>query len=145
MNRNDISLSEEQSNFCRSMTFLFWWKKPENLVSHPHRTLAGVMDRGGIGEWAEMERIFPPEFIIQSIESAICGEFHAWSWKFWRLRYGLDTNTPLPSRLPGLTPPSGDYWFKALQKKSPKKDNEYDRLKWTYIARDMEAPNVVQT
>ena len=58
--RTGIILSEEQAAFCKAMSFLFWWKEPDELVSRPHRTLAGVMDRGGVGEWVEMERLFSP-------------------------------------------------------------------------------------
>lgn len=128
MTQATINLSKEQSEFCRSMAFLFWWKKPDELVARPHRTLARVMDRGGMAEWAEMERVFPPEFIVHVIESAVCGEFHGWSWKFWRMRYGLDATAPLPSRLPGIAPPAGDYWFRKLQRSHPIKDDEYERL-----------------
>lgn len=102
------------------------------------------MDRGGVAEWAEMEKLFPPEFIIQAIESAACGEFHGWSWKFWRMRYGLDADAPLPSRLPGTPPPAGDYWFKGLQRRRPEKDAEYERLKWTFAVRGMEDLDAAQ-
>lgn len=128
-------LSKEQSDFCKAMIFLFWWKKPEELVGNPYRTLAGVMDRGSFKEWEQMEKLFPPEVIIHVLETAKCGEFHNWSWKFWRLRYELDENAPLPARMPGVAPPTGEYWFKGLQKSTSKQDDEFERLKWTYTVR----------
>lgn len=131
-------LSEEQTAFCKSMSFLFWWKKPEELARRPERTLAGVMDRGGVSEWIAMERLFSPDFIIHVLETAKWGEFHDWSWRFWRLRYGLDPHAPLPARLPGAPPPPGRAWFMALRRQKPAKDSEYERLKWTFAVRGME-------
>lgn len=140
---SNIVLSDEQSAFCKSMTFLFWWKKPFELVMRPERTLAGVMDRGGIIEWRDMERLFPPEFIVHVLETAKCGEFHGWSWKFWRLRYGLDADVPLPARMPGLPAPGGEYWFEKLQRCSIAKNEENKRFKWTFAVRGMDEPDDV--
>lgn len=142
--RTGIIISEEQAAFCKAMSFLFWWKKPDELADQPHRTLAGVMDRGGVGEWLEMERLFSRKFIIEAIESAKCGEFHGWSWKFWRLRYGLDGNAPLPARLPGGPAPDGGFWFTGLQRRKSVKNEEYERLKWTFAVRNMEEPDGAQ-
>lgn len=138
-----MDLSKEQCAFCKSVSYLFWWKRPNELVARPHRALAGVMDRGGVAEWAEMERIFPREFIVHAIETAVCGEFHGWSWKFWRMRYGLDADAPLPSRLPGTAPPAGDYWFTGLQRHKAVSDDEYERLKWTYSVRGIDVPDAI--
>lgn len=77
-------LDEGRKVFLERMIFLFWWKRPDELSGNPERTLAGVMDRGGVREWAEMESLFPRDFLIRVLESAKCGEFHDWSWKFWR-------------------------------------------------------------
>lgn len=96
------------------------------------------MDRGGIDEWIDMERLFPRKFIVEAINSAVCGEFHGWSWMFWRLRYGLDPDVPLPSRIPGAPPPSGDRWFKSLQRPEIRTDSECERLRWTFAVRGME-------
>lgn len=132
------NLNDAQIEFCKSMQRLFWWEKPEALLADPGRTLAGVMDRGDIKDWRCMERLFPASLIIETLETAKCGEFHKWSWIFWRARYGLDYNIPLPSRLPGWEPPSGDYWYKELQ--SPSEPADYDdpfvRLGWLLKLRD---------
>lgn len=133
-----MALTSEQADFCKAMAPLFWWKKPEELLERPERTLAGVMDRGDVAKWREMERKFSREIIVRALETAVCGEFHNWSWRFWRLRYGLNADAPLPARMPGMPPPTGADWFKKLQRQHPPKDynNPGERLAWLIKLRE---------
>lgn len=135
-----MELTKEQANFCKSMIFLFWWEKPEDLLKNPERILAGVMDRGGVKEWALMEKIFPSQFLVRVLDTAVCGEFHKWSWLFWRGRLKLDDTVPLPPRMPGIPSPDGELWYRNLQNKTPQIDwdNPPQRLAWTKRLRNRE-------
>lgn len=120
-----MNFTDEQLHFLESLAPLFWWLSPEEIIDDLQHTLAGIMDRGSMSQWADMEKLFSPETIIRAIENARSGDFHSWSWRFWRARYGLDPGKPLPARMPGLVFPSGTDWFKPLQKQI-----EHERLDW---------------
>ena len=129
--RESMQLNQEQKEFLESLQGLFWWKLPQELTDNPLRTLAGVMDRGSMVQWRDMENLFDSETIADVLETAKCGEFHGWSWTFWRGRYNLP-DKPLPSRLPGMCPPSGEAWNKEFQKRQEKfdYDDPNQRLAW---------------
>lgn len=74
-----------------------WWKTPEEALAYPQKILAQVMNIGVLEDMGKLLDFFPPEPLIEILNSAEAGQFNERSWCFWHNKFSLEA-PPMPSR-----------------------------------------------
>lgn len=97
LQETDLRLSASQLKELKSMAGYVWWESPEQVLKHPDKLLAQIMDRGTLEDLLQMEKIVSREVLVYVLTNATAGQFCEMSWNFWHYR--------LTDVLPGQVPP----------------------------------------
>ena len=75
-----------------------WWDTIDWAYAHPDTLLANIMD---LGNWDDIQilRNQVGDVVLKTVLlHAAAGCFHARSWDYWHVKFGINPIPPLPKR-----------------------------------------------
>jgi hypothetical protein len=95
-------MNEAQKAFLLDMAKRYiWWKTPNEVILHPQRVLAQVMNLGVWGDLCKLDALFSEQELLDVLKRAEAGWLNERSWYFWHccLMFGEEV-PPMPGRAP---------------------------------------------
>ena len=90
--------SSGNAELKRIASYVCWWQSPEQTLGNQRHFLNQAMVYGLHNDSLLVERIYGPGAMRDAIEHAQPGLWDIASWRYWRLRLGLEPDAPLPVR-----------------------------------------------
>ena len=75
-----------------------WWNTVDWAYAHPAVFLANIMDLGSWDDIQTMRHEVDDSVLKAILLNAAVGYFHARSWDYWHVKFGINPIPPMPKR-----------------------------------------------